>query len=139
MEAALQLAWTAITNLDSVRSYDWQNEVARRLQIELVERKAAEVDGMKAETASKLLPALEGHDQAVIMLGRIIIVKHFDKLVVKTIDAVTAAKIERSETLLSDPEAVLRVIATVRAEHPNEYPALTQRLSQQVEGEEEGR
>jgi hypothetical protein len=87
--------------LDAVQSYDWQGEVARRLEIELVDRKAAEVDGIKANTVSKLLPALEKHDKVVIRLGQIVIVKCYDKLVVETIDPVTAAKLDRHKDLSS--------------------------------------
>jgi hypothetical protein len=106
-----KLIWQGFTSLDAVQSYDWQGEVARRLEIELVDRKAAEVDGIKANTVSKLLPALEKHDKVVIRLGQIVIVKCYDKLVVETIDPVTAAKLDRHKDLSTNPERMLQVLS----------------------------
>jgi hypothetical protein len=63
-----------------------------------------------------LLEMVSSHNNAVLILGQLIVVKYKDTLTVKTIDAETAALIERSPILPTDPEAMLRVLSGERLE-----------------------
>lgn len=86
-------------------------ELERRLQLELVEKRSAEVDSIKADAAAKLLAAIDKQEQAVVVFGQIVIVKTRGTIVVKSISAVTAGRLEKDPVLLTDPEAVLAVLA----------------------------
>lgn len=83
----------------------------RRLELELLDKHAAQVDNLKADSASKLIGAINSTNQAVVILGQIVIVKYRGTIVVKSIDPLTAAKIERSNALLTDPAAVLQILS----------------------------
>jgi hypothetical protein len=88
----------------------------RRLELELLDKAAAEVDNVKADSASKLIAAIDSTSKAVVVLGQIVIVKYDGMIVVKSIDPVTAGRIEGSQTLLSDPAAVLQILSGNRSE-----------------------
>jgi hypothetical protein len=59
---------------------------------------------MKAKSVAELMKTLGDVDEAVVVLGQLIIVKCDKRVVVKTIDPVRAAHIEKSQVLLSDPQ-----------------------------------
>ncbi|WP_147251464.1 hypothetical protein [Blastococcus sp. TBT05-19] len=81
------------------------------LENAVVNHKQAEIDNLKADSASRLIAATESVDDAVIILGQILYIKHNGRIVTRSVDAVTASRIENSRVLLDDPASVLRLIA----------------------------
>jgi hypothetical protein len=91
--------------------------VERGISAHLLEKQVAENDNLKADSVSKLMDKLDNIEKAVIILGQLVIVKHEGSLTIKSIDPLTAAKIEASEVLLSDPVQVLHILTRPREAH----------------------
>lgn len=92
------------------------SEAERALKAKYLEHQTAQNDNLKADSASKVLTALAAVDDAVVVLGQLVIAKKGSRVVVKSIDPMTAAKIERTQTLLSDPEAVMKMLSVINSE-----------------------
>jgi len=102
--------------VDSQTFTSHRDEAEQRLTLELVEKTAAEVNKMKTDSAAALIAATDKSEQAVVIFGQTVIVKFNGTIIVRSVNALTAAKIERTYALLSDPEAVVRMLSRVSQE-----------------------
>jgi len=110
------------------------NDVLRHFQIGLADLEDARVNQIKTETVRQLIAAIDKNDQAVIVVGPIVIVKFDGTIIARSTDADVAARIERTKDLLSDPCAVAKIIWNTdrpsatsgvlgRPKDDHEYPA----------------
>jgi hypothetical protein len=86
------------------------DEAKQRLDIELIEFRRAQLDALRVDTAAKLLASLDTHQEAVAMMGTLVVVKFGGQVVIRIVDALTAARIEGNNRLLSNPRAVLQIL-----------------------------
>jgi len=70
----------------------------------------AKIDNLKSDSAAKLMNAAATVDEAVAILGTIVFIKYEGRIIVKSIDAVTANRIESMDDFHLRPSDVLRAL-----------------------------
>jgi len=81
------------------------------IENQLLNKTQAEIGSLKAKAAADLIMACQSSPGAVVIVDQIVLVKYQDQLVVKSVDAVTASRLEASQILLSDPQAVIALLS----------------------------
>jgi hypothetical protein len=83
-------------------------EVEERMRIELLSQATAETGNIKADSASKLLESINNQLRAVVIFDQIVIIKDGNSLILRSVDPITAAQIERAVSIFSEPGQVVR-------------------------------
>ncbi|MEV1295392.1 hypothetical protein [Pseudonocardia sp. NPDC049635] len=74
-----------------------------------LEEKSAQVDSLKSESAAKLIEAVRAQEQAVVLLGRLLIVKFGSRLIVTNISVAHAEKL-KTDPMFGEPAEVLKLL-----------------------------
>ena len=86
-------------------------ELLERARIETVKKAKAQVDSINTDIVAKLISAIDKHDEAVVVFGPTIIVKHEGTMFVRSVDPVVASKLERMPVLMTNPQAMLDALS----------------------------
>lgn len=83
-------------------------EVEERMRIELLSKAAAKTGNIEVDSASRLLKSINNQLRAVVIFDQIVIIKDGDSLILRSVDPITAAQIERAVNIFSGPGEVVR-------------------------------
>jgi len=76
------------------------------VELEVLDRRRAEVDKTTSETISNLIAAVEDTEEAVIRLGSVIVVKHDGRIWAERVDELTARQLDSNPAILNRPQEV---------------------------------
>jgi hypothetical protein len=93
-----------------------------RAEIEIAARDRAEIDEQNATTVATLIAAIDKQEEAVVIFGPTVIVKHDGSIFVREIDPRTASKLRQMPTLATSPEAMLRALSGEETEQETAAP-----------------
>ncbi|MEU6718007.1 hypothetical protein ABZ897_41620 [Nonomuraea sp. NPDC046802] len=97
----------AVNLFTSASAKEIAAEVRRGVQLATIHNQQADNDQKQAEAVSNLLRSLEGTDQAVLLVGSVLILKDGDKVAARTLTQRQLTFLERHPTSVTDPAAVL--------------------------------
>ncbi|MEU8319765.1 hypothetical protein AB0C33_15500 [Nonomuraea sp. NPDC048881] len=97
----------AINFLTSEPAKEIALEVRRGVELATIHSRQADNDSKQAEAVTNLLQALEGTEQAVLLVGSVLILKGDGKVSARTLTQRQLAFLERHPISVTDPAAVL--------------------------------
>ncbi|MGH9932521.1 MAG: hypothetical protein ACREA9_25235, partial [Pyrinomonadaceae bacterium] len=78
------------------------------LELEVLDKRRAEVDRAKAEAIGSIIGQIAGQSNAVVRIGSLVIVKMDDNIWAETIDEASARQLEENSTILKSPTDAVR-------------------------------
>lgn len=90
-------------------------DLQARVNIELVEFRAAQATALKTDNIARLLAAIERHGEAIVMVDTMIIIRHDGKPIIKTVSAAIADTLNRHPEVMTSPQSLLEFLGTLSA------------------------
>nr|BFF24994.1 hypothetical protein GCM10025732_29590 [Glycomyces mayteni] len=91
-------------------------ELERKIRIEVFDKAQAQIDHQQATGAAALIASLQGEERACIQVGSLLVIKANGAIVAKNLTQYQLAWLERNQTLLRDPEGLVKGLETLSSQ-----------------------